>query len=413
MLTLERGANTKIPHGLIEVLIEWTPEQLGGCDVDASAFLLLASGKVASDEAFIFYGNLSSPECSVRLQPDRGASRFQVDLERVPASIDKIAFALTIHGRRSFASASMLRFTVPGVACFSPPTTGMSEAAIILGEIYRRDEGWKCRAVGQGWNGGLAPLATHFGVDVSSDDAVHSAPSPSRQATASPPPPSAHPSPSQGAGSSLANTARNLLGLGRHEPSTPESTPVSQRGSICLEKRQTVSLEKTAGRPLRKVLFGLGWDAAEAGDSIDLDASVVLLDAARNVLDVVFFGHLHSSDGSVEHTGDNLTGDGEGDDEQIRVDLGSLPRNTATLVFTINSYRGHKFSEVRNAFCRVVDESNGKELARYNLSRGPRCTAMLMANVQRRGDDWHMTALGEPAEGRTVRDILDNVRQHA
>jgi len=405
MQPLERGANTKVPSGRLDVLVEWAPERLGGCDVDASAFLL-SNGKVMSDEGFVFYGNLSSPDGSVRLQPGGGRSQFQVDLERVPAAVEKIAFALTIHGGMSFSMASVLRFSVAGVAEFSPSTAQMSEAAVVLGEVYRRDGGWKCRAVGQGWNGGLAPLATHFGVDIADDGAA--------QSTGVPPP-------AQRQNSGLGKAVRDLFGFGQRETSSHTRAPAAeaapapmrQGGPVSLEKRQSVSLEKTAGRALSKVLFGLGWDAAEAGDSIDLDASVVLLDTGRNVLEYIYFGNLRSNNGSVEHTGDNLTGEGEGDDEQIRVDLGKLPSTAATLVFTINSYRGHKFSDVRNAFCRVVDENTGRELARYNLTQGPRCTAMVMAKVDLRDDGWHMTALGEAAEGKTVREILDVVKQHA
>lgn len=370
MIVFERGGNTRVTTGPVEVLVEWAPEKVGGCDVDASAFLLLANGKVVSEAAFVFYGNPSSPEGAVRLEPGRGASRFRVDLGRVPPSVERVAFAVTIHGRQSFASMSRLKLTLPGVATFVCPTAGMPEAAVILGELYRLSGGWKFRAVAQGWSGGLAPLATHFGVEVSDDGA--------------PPPQVAAP-----------------------------TTPQRPSGPIRLEKRQTISLDKSAGRALTRVTFGLGWDSAAAGESVDLDASCVLLDGQRNAIESVYFGHLASADGSVQHTGDNLTGDGDGDDEQIRVDLGRVPARVVTLMFTINSYRGHKFSDIRNAFCRVVDEATGRELARYNLSQGTRSTAMLMAKVQRRSDGWHMTALGEAAEGRTVREILAAVCLHA
>jgi tellurium resistance protein TerZ len=108
----------------------------------------------------------------------------------------------------------------------------------------------------------------------------------------------------------------------------------------------------------------------------------------------------------VHHTGDNLTGDGDGDDESIQVDLSRVPSHVATLVFTVNSFTGQDFTQIENAFCRLIDESNESEIARYDLTGAGRHTAQIMAKVSRDSAGWSMTALGIPASGRTFHDLL-------
>lgn len=184
--------------------------------------------------------------------------------------------------------------------------------------------------------------------------------------------------------------------------------------SVSLSKGQTVSLKKNDGGTLTHVRMGLGWDAVKKkglfggmkSQSIDLDASAVLYDANRNVVDQVWFSQLRSQDGSVQHSGDNLTGDGEGDDESITVHLDRVPAQVHTLVFLVNSFTGQNFSQIENAFCRLVDETNGAEIARYDLTGSGSHTAQVMAKVTRDGSGWSMTAIGQVANGRTFRDLL-------
>jgi tellurium resistance protein TerZ len=190
--------------------------------------------------------------------------------------------------------------------------------------------------------------------------------------------------------------------------------------SISLQKGQKVSLEKPGGGGLTRVKMGLGWDAvAKKGrfgrskaQTIDLDASCLLFDAGGNLADSVWFRQLRSKDGSVLHTGDNLTGEGEGDDEVINVDLASVPANVTQLVFTVNSFTGQDFSQIENAFCRLVDESTGQEIARYELTGAGQHNAQIMAKVSRDGQGWSMTAIGATANGRTFQHLLPTVAQH-
>ncbi|MER6015192.1 TerD family protein [Streptomyces bluensis] len=192
--------------------------------------------------------------------------------------------------------------------------------------------------------------------------------------------------------------------------------------SINLNKGQQISLSKSDGTALTSVRMGLGWKAAPrkgflakltGGGDIDLDASAVLI-AGGQPTDVVFFQHLVSDDGSVRHTGDNLTGGAGagGDDESILVDLARVPAHVDQIVFTVNSFTGQTFAEVQNAFCRLVDETTGAELARYTLTGGGSHTAQIMAKVHRTGGGWQMKAIGEPATGRTFQDLLPAIASH-
>ena len=191
--------------------------------------------------------------------------------------------------------------------------------------------------------------------------------------------------------------------------------------SVSLKKGETVSLRKAAGdATLTQVRMGLGWDAVKKRglfggaktQSIDLDASCLLFDDSGRLLDQVWFRQLRSQDGAVVHTGDNLTGAGEGDDESIIVDLGALSPVVDTLVFVVNSFTGQNFSQIENAYCRMLDQRTDRELARYDLSGGGAHTAQVMAKVVRGGDGWAMTALGVPAAGRTFQDLLPVITHH-
>ncbi|WP_070379164.1 TerD family protein [Rhodococcus sp. WMMA185] len=184
--------------------------------------------------------------------------------------------------------------------------------------------------------------------------------------------------------------------------------------SVSLSKGQQVSLTKPSGSSLTQVRMGLGWDAAKKrgffgglkNQSIDLDASALLFDAADNLVDQVWFRQLQSKDKSVLHTGDNLTGAGDGDDESIKVDLQRMHPSITTIVFTVNSFTGQNFSQVENAFCRLIDETTETEIARYTLTGSGPHTAQIMAKVSRDGQSWSMTAIGAPATGRTFKELL-------
>ena len=173
--------------------------------------------------------------------------------------------------------------------------------------------------------------------------------------------------------------------------------------SVTLQKGGNVSLAKAAPG-LRSVLIGLGWDARTTrGVEFDLDASAFLLNASDRVLSdeyFVFYNNLTSPDGSVQHTGDNRTGEGEGDDESIRVELFDVPAEVSRIVVVVSIHeaieRGQNFGQVRNAFIRVVDAATEVEVARYDLSEDASVeTTMSFGELYRRDGDWKFRAVGQ------------------
>lgn len=199
--------------------------------------------------------------------------------------------------------------------------------------------------------------------------------------------------------------------------------------SINLNKNASINLSKEVPSGLSKIVLGVGWDTAQAQppaktggflgglfggsapaaapvSSIDLDASAILFSADGVAVDTVFFRQLKSRDGSVVHTGDNLTGEGDGDDEKIKVNLSSLPASVAHIVFTVSSFRGQTFSQIANAFCRVVDETTGKELVRTNLSDQGGHTAVILARLSReQSGEFHFKSLLVKTNGKTAQEL--------
>jgi tellurium resistance protein TerD len=172
---------------------------------------------------------------------------------------------------------------------------------------------------------------------------------------------------------------------------------------VNLTKGGNVSLTKQAPG-LTAVIVGLGWDARTTdGRAFDLDASAIVVNADGKALSdkhFVFFNNLTTPDGAVQHTGDNVTGEGAGDDEQVRVNLAGLPPEAARVVFPVSIYEadtaGQTFGQVRNAFIRVVNQADQSELARYDLSEDASTeTAMVFGELYRNNDEWKFRAVGQ------------------
>ena len=178
--------------------------------------------------------------------------------------------------------------------------------------------------------------------------------------------------------------------------------------AVSLQKGQKVSLTK--GNPgLKKVVVGLGWDVNQfdTGGDFDLDAAAFLLTdsgVVSNQNDFVFFGNLEHPSGSVKHMGDNLTGAGEGDDEQIKIDLALVPANITKIAFTVTIYeaenRRQNFGQVNNAFIRIYNETNGEELLRYDLGEDFSIeTAAVFGELYKNGNEWKFNAIGSGYQG--------------
>ncbi len=190
--------------------------------------------------------------------------------------------------------------------------------------------------------------------------------------------------------------------------------------SVNLQKGQKVDLTKgNAG--LKALVIGLGWDEAprkfslfNKQEDIDCDASALLINAQSGKLagpiDVVYYGQLMHRSGAVRHCGDNLTGAGDGDDEQIIVELNKVPADYSKIVFVVTIYqareRKQQFGMIKNAFIRVVDADTGKELCKYNLSENyDGKTAMVFGEVYRYNNEWKFGAIGEPTNDNGIAEM--------
>ncbi|AOR35029.1 stress-induced protein [Streptomyces fodineus] len=372
--------------------------------LDVSGLLLTADGKVRSDDDFIFYNQPTGPGVNHASGGGAAPDAITVDTAAVPPDIEKVvvtaspdAAGQTFQGIEPTAT---IRDADDGavLATFTPPRLG-TETALVVVEIYRRGGAWKARAVGQGYADGLAGIATDFGVTVEEPTAP--------QEPTTPPQPVTPPAPTV------------------QTPVTPPAPPVSappappapapgagkvnlDKGRVSLQKNQTVSLVK-GGRPLlSQVQMGLGWEPAFRGKDIDLDASVIAYGPQRNHIDSCYFGKLTILNGAIRHSGDNLTGEGAGDDEMITVDLGRLPQEVTGLVFTVNSFSGQKFTEVAKAYCRLIDAASGEELVRFDLTHAEPQTGVMMAKLIRQfSGEWDMTAIGDFVKARTVRNMVE------
>merc|ERR1719386_563946 len=183
--------------------------------------------------------------------------------------------------------------------------------------------------------------------------------------------------------------------------------PQKQKVAFAMEKGGVLDLPQNLGQ----ITVGLGWDVDEG--EVDLDVSAVLMDSEGKDLEAVFFGRLESEEHGIEHTGDNLTGEGDGDDEQIIAHLDRIGKNVQQIFFVVNIYTPHRtFAQVAEPFCRVVDDASGAELCRYKLRDAGCESGLIIARIAREaGDRWGFHALGLPCRGRTFKDSLPQLRQ--
>ncbi|MET4646793.1 TerD family protein [Streptomyces sp. NBC_01544] len=369
--------------------------------LDVSGLLLTSDGKVRSDDDFIFYNQPTGPGVTYRSGGGTAPDAIVVDTAAVPPGVEKIvvtaspdAAGQTFQGIEPTAT---LRNADDGsvLATFTPPGLG-AETALVVIEVYLRNGAWKARAVGQGYANGLAGIATDFGVSVEEPAAP--------PAPVAPPMPAAAPvDPRTPAPAAPPAAAPAPVGSGKIN---------LDKGRVNLQKNQTVSLVK-GGRPLlSQVKMGLGWEPAFRGKDIDLDASVIAYGPNRNHLDSCYFGKLSILNGAIKHSGDNLTGEGAGDDEVIVVDLGRIPPEATGLVFTVNSFTGQKFTEVAKAYCRLIDATSGEELVRFDLTGAEPQTGVMMAKlIKQFSGEWEMTAMGDFVKSRTVRGMVKPAAQ--
>ncbi|MFE7372096.1 TerD family protein [Streptomyces anulatus] len=410
MTAMTPGSN--IPLSAVRVAVDVAaPVRL-----DVSGLLLTADGKVRSDDDFIFYNQPSGPGVTYRSGGGSAPDAIVVDTAAVPPGIEKIvvtaspdAAGQTFQGVEPTATVRNADDGSP-LATFTPPRLG-TETALVVIEIYLRNGAWKARAVGQGYANGLAGIATDFGVSVEEPAAPVAPPAPVAPAPVAPAPVAAAP-----VAPVAAPVDPRIAPPAPAAPPAPPAAPAAPAGSgkinldkgrVNLQKNQTVSLVKGGAPLLSRVRMGLGWEPAFRGKDIDLDASVIAYGPNRNHLDSCYFGKLTILNGAIKHSGDNLTGEGAGDDEVIMVDLGRIPAEATGLVFTVNSFTGQKFNEVAKAYCRLIDDASGEELVRFDLTGAEPQTGVMMAKlIKQFTGEWEMTAMGEFVKSRTVRGMV-------
>jgi len=372
--------------------------------LDVSGLLLTGDGKVRSDDDFIFYNQPTGPGVTYRSGGGTAPDAITVDTGAVPPGIEKIVVTASPDAAGQSFQGIEPTATIRNaddnsvLGTFTPPQLG-AETALVVVEIYLRNGVWKARAVGQGYANGLAGIATDFGVSVEEPaptPAPVAPPTPTVQTPVAPPVP-------QAAAAPPPPPAAPPLGAGKIN---------LDKGRVSLQKNQTVSLVKGGRALLSQVKMGLGWEPAYRGKDIDLDASVIAYGPQRNHVDSCYFGKLSILNGAIKHSGDNLTGEGGGDDEVIVVDLGRIPQEVTGLVFTVNSFSGQKFTEVAKAYCRLLDAATGEELVRFDLTNAESQTGVMMAKlVKQFTGEWDMTAMGDFVKSRTVRGMVKPAAQ--
>ena len=448
MIQLTKGTNAPLEATQVTVTVDIA------ATADLSALLLATGGKVRTEDDFVFYNAPTGP--GVTCTPPAGGTGWQVgvDLGAVPADVEIVRLVTSLDdGGKTFGQVGQPVARVSdasGTPLVEFAMTGLSSETIVMPlELYRRQGAWKVRAVGQGYAGGLAALLKDHGIDAT-DEPTPGAEHPARRRAPRPPSrrPPAPPPPARARRLRRRRTPR--------QPPTPPSTPVpppprpgayppppaaassptppppapprpplpsgggvnlTKGRPVNLTKGQGVNLVKDGGQKLTMVRMGLGWDAIKKGGffgsrevDVDLDASAVLF-AGTQVADLAFYNNLKTKDGSIQHMGDNRTGEGDGDDEVVAIDLTRVPVHVDTVFFIVTSYQGQTFEQVQNAFCRLIDHQDG-ELARYTLAGGMPFTGMVMAKLTRTGSDWTFTAIGEGIQAKTPLDALPELQRY-
>ncbi len=295
MTTLVPGGNAPVATGQLRVDINYTP--IAGADIDISAFALTTAGKVRGDGDMCFYGQPNILGGAVQqVSSSAGAAAFTLDLSRIDSAVEKVALTATIYeNKASFDRVSTLALAVTGGIEAQIPTRGMNETALILGEFYLRQGAWKFRCVGQGFAGGLEPLAKHFGVEIAS-----SAPAPTPTPAPAPAPvPAAAPAPAP-------------------VPPAPPKSSISLSKVTLDKSRSTISLDKPAAG-FGEIKVNLNWNQGKGGllsglfgsKSMDLDVGCLfeLQDGYKGVVQALgnAFGDLNDEP-YIQLMGDDRTG---------------------------------------------------------------------------------------------------------
>ena len=395
--------------------LEVTMNTAGSAVYDYCCFGVDENDILSDDRYMVFYNQPSSPQNEISYRADDGSAVYTVSPDRLPDTIRKLVFTASIDGEGNMGEITRFEVSIGQNGC-EPLVLSLTgadfsaERAIISVELYLKNE-WRYSAVAQGFNGGLSDLLEAYGGEEAPDEeeeyqpeeAPQDIPEGSAEAEITPPETETEPAapaeenikPSYDLEKPEAPEEENItpaLDLAKPqaepskaEPAAPELPKIELRKlgdkPISLVKNDKVELRKKNDKPVNSFMVGLGWDPVKAGASIDCDSSVFLCKNGKLVdtdEDIVALYHQRHKSGAVIHHGDNLTGEGAGDDEKISIELNKVPKDYDRIVIVANIFlsritRQH-FGKVKNCYIRIC-ENNGKELYSTLSDRERKTTA--------------------------------------
>ena len=467
-MDLQRGQRGKL-EGQFQLSqpITVKMQTVGGAVYDYCCFGVDEFDTLSDDRYMVFYNQLQSPGNEITYQMNGTEAVFTASLQQLPQNIRKLVFTVSIDGSGTMGQIASFRLEIsqPGAEPMLLQLTGADfaeETAIITIEVYEKN-GWRFNSVACGFNGGLGDLLRAYGGEEEDEEApiseVKAAPAPAPMPAGAPAPqplptPSPIPQPTPtpapmptGAPAPqpfpaptpfpqpvpIAAPAPQPMPAPAPVPQpapapAPMTVPQSDAPKvslrkledkpISLKKHEKVELRKPDNSTLKQVIVGLGWDPVKVGASIDCDSSVFLCKGGRLVSGsdiVAFYNKVHSS-GAVVHQGDNLTGSGDGDDEQIKIDLTKLPKGYDRIVIVVNIFMAkvkfQHFGKIRNCYMRLF-EQRGKELCRFTLSDNNeynKMTAMIFGELVLEDGSWVFHAMGEGTKDSTIEKLASRFK---
>ena len=455
-MQIQRGQRGKLEEQFdIKMPVTITMQTIGSAVYDYCCFGVDAADQLSDDRYMVFYNQPRTPKSEITHFMDDSRAVYHANLMQLPDSIQKHVFTVSIDGSGTMGDISQFEVTISQEGCEPivlqlAGTDFAEEKAIISFEVYQKN-GWRYSAVARGFNGGLGDLLRSYGGEEITDtpdaekenpaavlpeqdfQTVTEQPIPPEQPvqqnavpdTSSQQPLMIHsaiqeqavsePPKTQNASPAVQsaiqqNTTPVVSEQSSAEP--PKKVDLLKLGNkpVNLKKNEKVELRKPNDEILKKVVVGLGWDPARAGMNIDCDSSVFMCQGgklrSRNDI-IAFYNKCHNS-GAVLHHGDNLTGDGAGDDERITIDLTKMPPTYDRIVIVVNIFlsliKMQHFGKIKNCYMRICDQK-GKELCRYTLSENGeynKKAAMIFGELLKQDDVWVFHAIGQGTNDHSI-----------
>ena len=433
-MQIQRGQRGKLDDLFdINAPIHITMQTSGPAVYDYCCFGVNSEDQLSDDRYMVFYNQPRTPQQEIMHYMEDDRAVFQVSLTQLPDTIRKLVFTASIDGNGTMGKISQFEVTICQEGCDPvilqlAGTDFSKEKAIISFEIYQKN-GWRYNAVARGFDGGLSDLLRAYGgeevqdtqdteLDMSAssqpaeDHSDQSAPVVHSADQAQPAAVQPEIQPQSAAVQSAAALQTTPTDPAQSSEEPPKKIELLKLGNkpVNLKKNEKVELRKPNEKALKKVVVGLGWDPAKAGVNIDCDSSVFMCQNGklRSSNDIIaFYNKCHHS-GAVLHHGDNVTGNGAGDDERITIDLTKMPPTYDRVVIVVNIFlsriKMQHFGKIKNCYMRICDQ-NGKELCRYTLSENGeynKKSAMIFGELLRQDDVWVFHAIGQGTNDHSI-----------